>query len=374
MPPPHTAKLSSALELTLVDTVPSFMALEDEWNALLQTSTADGIFLTWEYISTWWEVYGQQSQPCIIVARNEVGQLIGIAPFAINSGCGIRRFLRQLSFLGGDCESLAERQDFIVAPEQQFGRACWALLQQHPGWDVLRLDCARNSSTLHAFTFAADQAGHTISEQQHPTWVAQLPDSWDGFLATRSSKFREMTRKKLRKLHSAHTIHFRTVDAASSELPGAMDLLIKLNHERWKDANRSFHTPKFLEFHRLLAPRLAQRGWVSLNLLEIDGRVIAARYDFRYQERLWGFQSGWSDSHSEHSVGHVTLAYTVQHAIAQGLTAFDFQAGASQYKNQWAEQGEPVIELEIINPRRLRAHCYSLMKQFLTTLADERNV
>ncbi len=367
---PSSTRSASLFQLSLVDTRPGFLALAGEWNALLQTTSADGIFLTWEYLSTWWEVYGENYQPCLILARNEIGQLIGIAPFAIGPGGGLRRYLRQLSFLGGECESLAERQDFIVASghEQQFGRACWELLQHHRGWDVLRLDYARNSSALQAFTTAADQAGYAISEQHRPTWVASLPASWEQFLATRSSKFREMTRKKLRKLQSGHTVKFHTVDDSSPELPGAMDLLMQLNHQRWQEANRSFHTPRFREFHRKLAPRFAQRGWLSLNLLEIDGNISAARYDFRYQGQLWGFQSGWTSQHADRSVGHLALAYTMQQAISQGVTEFDFQAGSAAYKEQWAEPGEPLMEIEIINANPLRAHFYGLARQFLQNL------
>ena len=350
----------------MIETEMEFLALASEWNILLHKSSADGIFLTWEYLSAWWTVYGQKFTPCVIIARDDLGQLIGIAPFAISSGSGLRSCLRRLTFLGGACESLAERQDFIVTPgyEQHFARACWSVLLQHAGWDVLHLEYARNSSTLQAFTTAADQAGVAIEERSHPTWTAKLPETWDDFLAQRSAKFREMTRKKLRKLHANHEVKFHPIANTPEHLSQALASLIMLNNQRWKSASRSFHTPKFIQFHRCLAERFAQRDWLSLNLLEIDGAIVSARYDFRYQGRIWGFQSGWSDEHKDLSIGCMALAHTIQHAIAQGVTAFDFQAGHAPYKEQWAEPGEAVIELEIISPRRLRSHFYGLARQF----------
>ena len=62
----------------------AFYALKDEWNVLLNNSSADSIFLTREWISTWWKFFNKKTDPWIITARHtETKQLIGIAPLAI---------------------------------------------------------------------------------------------------------------------------------------------------------------------------------------------------------------------------------------------------------------------------------------------------
>jgi CelD/BcsL family acetyltransferase involved in cellulose biosynthesis len=369
MPLSLTTDYNVSLDFTLVSQEEDFHALAAEWNPLLQASAANGLFLTWEYLSTWWAVFGADFQLQVITARTPEGRLIGIAPLALGLGRGWRRaWLRHLTFLGGECESLAERQDFIVAAgyERRFGAGCWKFLNAQTSlpWDVLRLDYARgNSPALQAFAYEAEAQQLSVRIKEHATWITQLPATWEEFLGTRSSKFREMTRKKIRKLEQNHDVKFRVADGIELAVDRALIGLIRLNHHRWKSAGSSFHTPRFVEFHRRLAPVLASQGWLSLNVLEVDGEIAAARYDFIYDGQIWGFQSGWNSQHTDLSVGHLALAYTVRAAIAQGLTAFDFQAGPAPYKVQWAEPGPKVIEMEITNPRRLRSQLYGLARK-----------
>src|SRR5687767_8525561 len=77
------------LEVTMplrVDTVADSNALESlagEWNTLLQRSDSNHPFLTWEWVSTWWSVYGRQARLCVLTARDDAGRLVGIAPLKL---------------------------------------------------------------------------------------------------------------------------------------------------------------------------------------------------------------------------------------------------------------------------------------------------
>src|SRR5262245_12796700 len=58
-----------------------FLALRAEWNDLLSRSSSDTIFLTWEWLSSWWESYaGAGDVLQIIVVRDRTSELIGILP------------------------------------------------------------------------------------------------------------------------------------------------------------------------------------------------------------------------------------------------------------------------------------------------------
>src|SRR5690606_22369675 len=43
------------LQATLIDTEAALRTLRAEWNELLQASASDKLFLTWEWLYTWWQ-------------------------------------------------------------------------------------------------------------------------------------------------------------------------------------------------------------------------------------------------------------------------------------------------------------------------------
>src|SRR5262245_54937044 len=69
------------MDIQLVRDLQEFSGLRDEWNDLLSLSSANTIFLTWEWLFSWWECYaGKDDALHIIVVRDNTGQLIGLLP------------------------------------------------------------------------------------------------------------------------------------------------------------------------------------------------------------------------------------------------------------------------------------------------------
>src|SRR5262245_65719792 len=70
------------MDVRLVQNSVDFARLRSEWNDLLSRSSADTIFLTWEWLSSWWECYaGPNDALHIVTVRENTGELIGIFPF-----------------------------------------------------------------------------------------------------------------------------------------------------------------------------------------------------------------------------------------------------------------------------------------------------
>lgn len=59
-----------------------FETLRPEWNPLVQQSGADTPFSVWEFLATWWDVYGT-GQLWLVCVRDDSGKLIGIAPLFV---------------------------------------------------------------------------------------------------------------------------------------------------------------------------------------------------------------------------------------------------------------------------------------------------
>ena len=125
----------------------------------------------------------------------------------------------------------------------------------------------------------------------------------------------------------------------------------------------------FIELHRLSRPEknvfmdegmrnffvdvagiMAERDWLQLSFLEIDGRKAAALFSFSYDESYQVYNSGYDpDLYGQFSPGIVLIANRIQWAIDRGYRAFDFLRGEEEYKYRMGARPIDVHELIIRN-------------------------
>jgi len=92
---------------------PGFEALREEWSELLESSAADCLFLTWEWLSTWWKHLAGDRRLAILALRHG-GRLVALAPFGVRPpSLSRRRPLPVLEFLGNGCVG-SDYLDLIV--------------------------------------------------------------------------------------------------------------------------------------------------------------------------------------------------------------------------------------------------------------------
>ena len=348
-----------AIQFDEVTTLEGFRALEPEWNALLQRSAADTIYLTWEYLTTWWEVFGKTRELWILTARDEGGRLIGLAPLMVGPGDRMRQFLRELTFIGGHGDSTCECQDFIVEKgrEEEVVRMFLGKIQNatHPKWNFLAFQITvAGSPTMTPAREVLEKWGALRLRDRVAPFCA-FTGSWEEYLQSRSSKFRSTVRNRTKKIQTQHRVELK-VGGQDLALDEALLHVVQLSSCRWGEEMEAFHSLKFLEFHRRLIPRLAARGWVMLLVLMVDGVAAAGRYDYLYGGRVWGFQGGWDPAFAKLSMGMVMNAMTFQWAIENhGIKEYDFGAGSCRYKSEWANGRRPLKDLYMAHPQSLPA-------------------
>ena len=352
-------------------TADALAEMEPEWNDLLARSGVGTIYLTWEYLWTWWNVYGKEHELCVLTARDEAGALCGIAPMAVGPGQGKRRFLRHLTFMGGLCDSTSECQDFIIdSPNEDeiITQFCSMLSEADtPSWDFASLPAVfKQSSVLRKVRGRLEMLGEPeVQVREAP--FAELPCTWDEYLQGRSPKFRSTIQNRLSKLDKNHQWEYK-IAGKDMPLSEAYDILLRLNSLRWGEENQSFHNPEFVEFHRRLMPLFHAKGWLAMAVLFVDGVAAAVRYDFIYGGKIWGFQGGWETSFAKLSIGTVMNALTFKWAIEErGLREYDFGVEVSRYKTEWADCSRDIIDFTVPNPHSKAAWFFlkarSIIKQ-----------
>src|SRR3990172_13252365 len=105
------------LEITKVNTEEHFFSLKNNWNEILSMSMQHSIFMTWEWLYTWWETYSKGKELCILLFCEDNGHLVGIAPFYITCEKVLGISIRILKLIGSE-EVCSEYLDVIAKKDK----------------------------------------------------------------------------------------------------------------------------------------------------------------------------------------------------------------------------------------------------------------
>jgi CelD/BcsL family acetyltransferase involved in cellulose biosynthesis len=329
------------MNFSLVQTESDFLTLGKEWNDLLSRSEANTIFLTWEWISSWWESYGRaQGTLHIITVRDAAGALIGLAPFYRRTQrWAPPRPVRTLHLIGdGSWDS--DYLDIILVKdrEEEILSGLWKYLTNDKGsWNLLRLSGVPQDSATLRWLKRTDDEGETVSRTENiPCSVTDLPGSWDTYLGLLKPRFRTKIRSTLRELDASHQIRFRSVET-DQERKAGLQKLFELHGKRWavKGTGGVFGNSAKRAFYERFTKQFLDRGWLAFDFLEVDDKVVACQMCFRYVDTQFLLQEGFDPEFASESVGIALRALVFKKAIEQGVRQYDFLAGVGRHKTQW---------------------------------------
>jgi CelD/BcsL family acetyltransferase involved in cellulose biosynthesis len=157
-------------------------------------------------------------------------------------------------------------------------------------------------------------------------------------------------RRRLRALEHDFPVRFDAVPA--HERLATLDRLAWFHERRWNahGGSTAFSTIPLRAFHAEASRRMAERGWLRLYALRLDGITVAAMYGFFYNRRFYFYQHGFDDTYASYSIGLVTMALTIRAAIAEGALEFDMLYGNEGYKRLWATSDRPLGQIHAYRP------------------------
>jgi CelD/BcsL family acetyltransferase involved in cellulose biosynthesis len=361
---------TSTLNVQLLSTSADWGHLKSRWQELLENSRSDALFLSWDWLDTWLSIYGSGGEWVILLVENEAKQILGVAPMMIDQGSGTPgRWIRRLLLIGQKADTASEYLDWVLRSgyeEQVAAVICdYIFTDLASRWDILLFGSMREDSvTIPLIAKAFAKRGIQISK--HRVTAApyvSLPSTWDEFLSRRSSTFRQ----RWKKFHREHAVVLRVVGKDFSVSEG-METLRRLNALRWGDERRSFLSPNYVRFHDEVAARFYQRKQLLMLFLEVDGEVVAGRYDFDYAGKGWCFQGGWLPECEKLRPGRTMMAYQMQCCIERGLLEYDFLGGDASYKGEWSQAERWIIDLGARNPSSLRGWLFEKAKALKVAL------
>jgi CelD/BcsL family acetyltransferase involved in cellulose biosynthesis len=349
------------LTIKVVTDTSGLEGLQDEWSRLLRDSRTASICLTWEWLYTWWEMFGESAAELHVLLLRAEGRLVGIAPLIVmtHRERGLIK-VRTLRFLGtGEPEweeAASEYIDIIASDgyEKPVAEHVWAYLQSRTcQWDqIVFNDVMEDSVVMTHLKGLLLQAGIRPHLAQIGTrYRIDLPSSWDAYLAMLDPGARKRFQYKRRKLEKAGRVAEMHV-TIPDELESAFNELVRLHAMRWTSRGRPgvFISDRFVSYHKRLMRRLLDRGMLNLRLLSLDDVVISAIYNLRYGGTDYFYQAGFDTGNAaKYSPGIVAHSYAIEDSIRQGLKRYDFmKGGLTSYKSEFGCQESSIYDMRIL--------------------------
>jgi CelD/BcsL family acetyltransferase involved in cellulose biosynthesis len=306
----------------------SLDSFREEWSAL--ASESDNIFWTWEWQSLWWRHFGRGRPLMLRALRDEERRLIAIYPWylARRSPLRLARFLGHGhgDWFGPICRS-ADRE----AAARGLPRALESI-----GCDVFLGDHVPAQAA-----WADDLDAKVLRRMGYPV-LRLATTSWEEFLASRSSNFRQNIRRFQRKYGNQHDVRFRRC-TDPSRLHADLDTAFQLHKMSLAGHRECGYCGSSERFQREFAELAMARGWLRLRIMEIDGVPVGALHHYRFNGIEFAYQGGRDPSWNHASVGFAIEVEAVRSCVEDGAREYRFLDGNEDYKYRFATE-DPGLE------------------------------
>jgi len=294
----------------------------------------------------------------VILTIEDENEILAIAPF-VYSKHTLFKFgkLKRISFMGSP-ES--DYNVFIIKKKKlEFLELIFDYLTENVDWNQLELkDIPASSSSfdiLHKIPLKKHYT-HWEERQNTPCPYLPLPTSMDLFMKSLSHNMRHNLRRYSRRLEKNHRVELKNFDEIGS-VKETMDIFFKLHQKRWnmKGELGVFNESLLRNFHTDVAKCFAEKGWLRLHFLTVDDEPVAAKYAFKYNQKVYFYLSGWDPNYSQYMVGNLAHKYEIAECIREGLIEYDLMRGNEAYKRKWATKTRKNVEIsfarEGLSPR-----------------------
>jgi CelD/BcsL family acetyltransferase involved in cellulose biosynthesis len=337
----------------LVTDIESIEDLREEWSELLHSSSANNLFLTWEWISSWCTHMLKSTETPFIITARESNRLVGVAPLVREK----HRFLGDYyHFIG---QSYSYHLCFIALNgyEESIYKALWNYLFKiaDKKYSKIGFTHMKHDFTLESSLSATSLENGLIVEKSilNPCVVLALPDSFVTYLqkGVSSDKLRENLRGYLNRLNRNHNLLYYESERADFD----KNWLEMLRLHRAKMSMEYRHSvlqkQAFPDHLKDMASFFMDTNSTKLGILKIDEKTAAILFGIIYCGRFYAITIGIDpDMQKKYrwlNICVVSHSMSIKSAINNHCSEFDFLGGHQDFKYKMGGKERDGIRLSI---------------------------
>lgn len=345
------------LEVELATDLAGLAALRPAWRALWQEAVPHAAFLSWEWLYSWSEQFVRGTRRLFVLAISDGTEVIGIAPWYVESvACGPLR-VREVGFLGlpdagSDYLDVLARRNREMIVAQALVKALFGPLRS--SWDTLVLrDVPAESPFLSRLLAELRRRGkhYSVAEGSFCPGV-RLPPTFEAYQAEWSSHGRQAYRRKMRALQSDGAVE-HTILTGVDQVGSGLETFREIYERRW--GGRTAVSEGLFALVTGYLPRADTAWQVELSLLHVGGRAVAGLLHLTRGEVMHQYLMAVDRTFNRAaSIGTLICGMNIERAIGAGYAEYDFLKAEEDYKFQFMNQGRRALNVTVHN-RTLRS-------------------
>jgi len=349
----------------------NLLNLRYDWDSLLKESPSRSVYLSFEWMYTWWRHFGR-GQLFILVAESN-GKPRCIAPFMRTSERFMGIQYTRIRFIGSDATCTTNRNlfDKLASIDKRYG---WSdlldflyraedvegligtlnyLKQQKRRWDVLDLrELHSGTSSIKILKDTFSNGDSLFNEVAAKVAIVSLESNFETYRKSRNKNWRKNISRAYNRVNRLPQVVFGKY-TSPSQVADIMPAVIELENRSWQGSCRigAFSQNSAREFHRELAKSLAERGRFVLYTLESAGRIVCYQYALKYDGKLCLHNIAMDPDFKHYSPGFYLQMRIIEEAFSQGLNCVVLGRGPEDYKSKLKNVEEDRIWVTVFGTR-----------------------
>lgn len=355
------------METIEISDVEQLEAYRDVWSSLLEDTPHASFFMSLDWLKAYWRHYGSGQRLRTLII-GDADKVVGIVPLAVIRETTYAGSVRTLTYPLHDWASFYG--PIGLPPGKAFPFVIRHLQQSRRDWDLIDLrwqpSVQMQADVRKAFEYAAwPTTAHTWKTMSFVTF----PGSWEAYLASRTSKFRNNLRRNHKRTQALGRVDYCSYRPAGLDRGDGeprwdlFDDCMHLATMSWQGESTSgttlSHNSVRSFFHD--AHKAASRaGAVDMHLLHIDDRPVAFAYNYHWKGYVFGLRTGYDPAFSQAGVGATMYAHMLENCCSRGDRIVDFGSEYPKAKRHWITDLQPSYRLTHYPLLSLRAQILRL--------------
>ncbi|MBI4547778.1 MAG: GNAT family N-acetyltransferase [Ignavibacteriae bacterium] len=362
---------SSSLHVQEIRDFEQLKSLEKEWNETLDKSKLPLLYLTHEWMVSWWKCLGKNGKQLFVLVVREGNEIIGIAPFMLVKERFLGAPVKKIEFISmmkyaDSPTNCAASLDFIIRDRyEQVIETIMSHLNRYR-WHFIRLNpVPENSQTIKLL--AQEALKHDFEYIKYPVSMNSVIDvdkSWKDYFLSLSKNFRKRLVNNEQKLQQNIAITYRCVQSYE-EMKEAFSTILDIEKRSWKwNAGVSINSAAFGDFYKIFVEEASKKERISIWMMKFDEKYIAYDVTAGYKGTLETLKSSYDVAYRKYSPGHLLTLKEFEHFFQNGAQKINLLWGDFETKKRWNVRLEPHDEIFIYHKNIYAKLLYLLMITF----------
>jgi len=322
------------LRLEVVGTVD---AVARDWDELADRVQA-APFLRPGWVGAWWRAFGTGRVEIVTLRRGD--RLAALVPLHRRAGR-----VRSMS-------NWHSPQFGVLAEDADAARELTAALFARRPVELAFGFIDRTRPEVAMYRATAAGTGYRVLERtlERSPYVA-VGGTWEAFTRTLSRNRRSQLGRRRRRLEDLGRLELDVVDGRE-RLEELLAEAFRVEASRWKSASGTAITsrPETRRFYGEVARWAADRGWLRLAFLRLDGRPLAVQYLLEADGVQYALKGGYDAGFERCSPGVLILLALLERAFSTEVECFAMGGGDEDYKTAFASGHDDLVLLQAFAP------------------------